>query len=190
MRTKYPALHRYSGRTCVVFGVVGSVAGGILGGYHYFDKNPTYGKIPNAMGVQFCTLVTCTCLYKAVKAIIHKDIPTHKLWMSRYAGAMWGIFLIFRLIFLLVGPLFTLMKLNAGTTYNVSSWTSGPIGIVIANYVHAKNMREEAAAKAAGPLEYDSDAEPFEKGIRMAPVNAMQVTMTAGRGSFEITPWS
>lgn len=147
MRTKFLWLHRYSGRVCVVTGIIGSVSGGILGGYHYFDKVPAYGNVPNAMGVQFCMVLTCTCLYKAVRAVIAKDIPSHKLWMMRYAGAMWGIFLIFRLMFLIIGPIFTLMKLHPGSIYNLVSWTSGPIGIVIANYVHAKVLREEAAAK-------------------------------------------
>jgi hypothetical protein len=162
MRSKYPTLHRWSGRICAFSGVMGSVSGGILACWHYTDEVPDYGYWMNAMGVQFCTLLTCTCLYNGVRAAIRKDFVAHKKWMMRYCGAMWGIFLIFRLIFLLIGPLLSVLKLPAGSTYNLCSWTSGPIGILLANYINNKSIRAEREAKLGDATKGNDDPDGDE----------------------------
>ena len=66
---------------------------------------------------------------------MRKDFAMHKLWMMRYAGSMWGIFLVFRLMFLLIGPLLTVLHLPAGSMYNWCSWTSGEAPIVVCVHV-------------------------------------------------------
>ena len=49
---------------------------------------------------------TCVlgCLIPGILAARKKDYKTHKKWMFRWTGSMWGASLIFRLIFLLLGP--------------------------------------------------------------------------------------
>jgi hypothetical protein len=65
---------------------------------------------------------------------------------------MWGIFLVFRLMFLVIGPFLIWWRVGPGFIYCLASWTSGPIGMGMAEWVHNKNLREETEEKklAAG----------------------------------------
>ena len=58
--------------------------------------------------------------------------------MVRFYGSMWGAFLCFRLIFLLVGPLF--IRSKAATTL-AAVWGGAPLGILAAEWGEARRVR-------------------------------------------------
>ena len=81
------------------------------------------------------------CLILGVLAAVRKDIATHQKWMTRYYGAMWGSFLVFRLIFLFAGPVF---RSVGGVLTPLAIWVSAPLGILIAEWVRLRNWAPPA----------------------------------------------
>lgn len=66
------------------------------------------------------------------------DVGSHRIWMIRYAGAMWGAFWLFRVMLVVTGPL---LRNYEGASLLISIWFSAPLGLGIAEF-----FRRRAAA--------------------------------------------
>ena len=75
------------------------------------------------------------CAVMGVLAIRKGDRATHRIWMIRFAGAMWGAFWLFRVMLFVLGPL---LRDYEAANILVCIWLSAPLGILIAEVVRRK----------------------------------------------------
>jgi hypothetical protein len=73
------------------------------------------------------------------------DVSSHRLWMVRSLGALWGAFWLFRVMLVVTGPL---LRDHNTASLLISIWFSAPLGALIADRV----ARSLAARRAAEPL--------------------------------------
>ena len=57
------------------------------------------------------------------------DLASHRTWMIRFAGSMWGAFWLFRVMLVVTGPL---LRNHESASILISIWFSAPLGIAIA----------------------------------------------------------
>jgi len=63
------------------------------------------------------------------------DTASHRRWMIRYAGAMWGSFWLFRVLLVVTGPL---LRNWETASLLISIWFSAPLGILIAEWFRTR----------------------------------------------------
>ncbi|KAI9003879.1 putative membrane protein [Hyaloraphidium curvatum] len=100
-----------------------------------------HGPIGNYGGERakwgFYSMATCvyTSAAMGMLAIWKGDVPSHRRWMFRYAGSMWGSFWLFRVMEFLIGPL-----LRGWNTASIllDIWASAPLGILLAEAIRVR----------------------------------------------------
>lgn len=130
LRKAYPQVHRVVGRVAAAlcfFSVCSSLSLAM-------EHGPvvSYGGRLSVAGwfeMAACVLVP---LLIGVQKARQRDFAAHKRWMVRWNGAMWGAFLVFRAIFLVLGPL---LRWHATASIQIAIWCSAPIGMGIAEYM-------------------------------------------------------
>jgi Predicted membrane protein (DUF2306) len=94
-----------------------------------------YGGVWFEMGLFSMIVLVLGSATMGVAAILRGNEASHRVWMWRFAGGLWGSYWIFRAEMLLVD----LMVRNVeGLTLTIPSWTSVPIGMAIAEYVRRR----------------------------------------------------
>ncbi|MEM7268318.1 MAG: hypothetical protein AAF401_03590 [Pseudomonadota bacterium] len=84
-----------------------------------------------------------------VAAIKGGDAAKHRIWMWRYAGAMWGSFWLFRVVLFVIDPIFRDVEALA---INVCIWGSAPAGILMAELIR-RRLDAPVTRTAAVPAE-------------------------------------
>ena len=64
-----------------------------------------------------------------VVAICKGDAAGHRVWMWRFAGAMWGSFWLFRVMLFVLGPI---LRGYEAASVLFCIWLSAPLGVLIA----------------------------------------------------------
>jgi hypothetical protein len=67
------------------------------------------------------------------------DVAAHRMWMIRSLGSMWGSFWLFRVMLVVTGPL---LRNWESLSILLSVWLSAPLGIVIAEVVRKRPLRD------------------------------------------------
>jgi len=83
-----------------------------------------------------------------VLAIRRGDAASHRVWMFRFAGSMWGSFWLFRVTLFVIDPL---LRNYESAAILICIWGSAPAGILIAEIIRRRldNRGPEGAVSAA-----------------------------------------
>jgi len=132
--------HRLLGR--VGFGAVtiGTLCAVLLAGQH--SSVSEYGGIWSMIGFFSMALVVYGCAVKTVATARAGDITSHRVWMFRYLGSMWGAFWLFRVMLFVLGPI--LRSVEAAAIL-ICIWLSAPLGVAIAEWSRKRLLRTSAS---------------------------------------------
>ena len=142
LRKAYPRVHRTVGWLATAFCTVSMCCSVTLASEH--GPVDSYGgnlAVAGWMEMAACVLVP---LWIGVRKAQERDFAAHRRWMVRWSGAMWGAFLVFRAIFLVVGPL---LRWHKTACILFAIWGSAPIGMAIAEFM--MNGATKPAGKVA-----------------------------------------
>ncbi len=88
-----------------------------------------YGGSWSMWGFYSMSAVVYTCAVMGVVAICKGDAAGHRVWMWRFAGAMWGSFWLFRVMLFVLGPI---LRGYEAASILFCIWLSAPLGVLIA----------------------------------------------------------
>jgi hypothetical protein len=125
--------HAWLGRATLLFLTLGTAAALYLASEH--DAVHSYGGIWAEWGFYSMSL----CVYGAAlmgwRCARRGDWQQHRIWMIRFAGAMYGAFWLFRLFLMVTGPL---LREWETASILISIWTSAPAGLLIADVLRRR----------------------------------------------------
>ena len=119
--------HKWLGRFSLCSLTVGLTSAVLMANEH--GNVDEYGNHWSSWG--FYEMASCCFVPAAVGLfkIRSGDTASHRRWMWRYAGAMWGSFWIFRVGLLLIDPL---LRDREAVAWLLVTWGSAPVGIAVA----------------------------------------------------------
>jgi len=139
-----PGLHRALGYVSLGSLTLGVACACILAAEH--GPVVDYGGYLSVFGFWFLAACVYSCAVMGVLAIRMGDYAAHRVWMFRYAGAMWGAFWLFRVMLFVLGPI--LSQYNTAALL-ICIWFSGPLGILIAEFIRTRAARRRVLATSA-----------------------------------------
>lgn len=131
--------HRMLGR--IGFGAVtlGTLAAVFLAAEH--NTVSEYGGSLSMFGFWFMSFCVYGCAVQTVRTARAGDIVSHKIWMMRYLGSMWGAFWLFRVMLFVLGPI---LRNIEGANILICIWFSAPLGIGIAEWFRVRARRSDS----------------------------------------------
>jgi len=126
-------MHRMLGRISFLFLTIGVVCAIWLASQH--GPVSEYGGSWSAWGFYSMSAFVYLTAIMGVVAIRKGDAAQHRVWMFRFAGAMWGSFWLFRVMLFVLDPL--LRDVNAAALL-ICIWGSAPLGILIAEIIRRR----------------------------------------------------
>lgn len=127
------AMHKILGRVSFLCLTVATICAVWLASEH--DSVTQYGGALSKYGFWFMSACVYSCAVIGVLAIRAGNPASHRIWMIRFAGSMWGAFWVFRIMLLVTGPL---LRNYESASLLISIWLSAPIGIVLAEVLRRK----------------------------------------------------
>jgi Predicted membrane protein (DUF2306) len=137
--------HRLLGYASIVSLTIGVVCACVLASEH--GSVASYGGNLSVLGFWFMAACVYACAVMGIVSIRRRDFESHRIWMFRYAGSMWGAFWLFRVMEFVLGPL--LRNVDSASLL-ICIWFSAPLGIVLAEFIRRRADRA-AVAPARGP---------------------------------------
>ena len=104
-----------------------------------------YGGHLSTYGFYSMSAFVYVCAVMGVIAIRRGDTVGHRVWMIRFAGAMWGSFWLFRVMLFIIDPL---LRDYEAAAILCCIWFSAPLGILLAEVYR---RRSEARAPRPSP---------------------------------------
>jgi len=135
-------MHKVLGRVSFLCLTVGTVCAVWLASEH--DAVTEYGGALSKYGFWFMSGCVYTCAVMGILAIRGGNAASHRVWMIRFVGSMWGAFWIFRIMLLVTGPL---LRNYESASLLLSIWLSAPIGIMLAEVLRRKWEQRERIEK-------------------------------------------
>lgn len=129
----HKTMHKILGRVSFLLLTIATGCAVWLASEH--DAVAEYGGALSKYGFWFMSTCVYFCAAMGVFAIRGGNAVSHRTWMIRFAGSMWGAFWIFRIMLLFTGPL---LRNWESASILISVWFSAPIGIVIAEVLRRK----------------------------------------------------
>ena len=128
-----PAMHRNIGR--VTFGAltVATICAIWLASEH--GPVGEYGGYLSVYGFYFMSFCVYGCAVMGILGIRKGDVESHRVWMIRFVGSMWGSFWLFRVMLFVLGPL---LREYEAAALLICIWFSAPLGILIAEIVRRR----------------------------------------------------
>ncbi len=139
--------HRLVGRVSFATLTIGTLCAVILASEH--GSVDEYGGNLSMVGFWFMSACVYVCAVMGVAAARRSDAASHRVWMIRFAGSMWGSFWLFRVMLFVLDPL--LRNYNAAAIL-ICIWLSAPLGIAIAEWARHRFSPIRGAAQATGML--------------------------------------
>ncbi|MGI9606206.1 MAG: DUF2306 domain-containing protein [Acidimicrobiales bacterium] len=138
--------HRILGR--VAFGSVtaGTLCAVLLAREH--GPVEEYGGIWSTLGFFSMAFVVYFCAIKTATTARSGDIRSHRVWMFRFLGSMWGAFWLFRVMLFVLGPL--LRNVEAGAIL-ICIWFSAPLGVLIAEWFRTRRPSGAVSDSSQAP---------------------------------------
>ncbi len=137
--------HRALGRISFAILTVGTISAVWLASEH--GPVGEYGGDLSAYGFYSMSFCVYGCAVMGVLAIRRGDAALHRIWMIRFAGAMWGAFWLFRVMLFVQGPL---LRDWEAANLLVCIWFSAPLGILIAEVVRRRILDRRPLQESAG----------------------------------------
>lgn len=100
-----------------------------------------YGGILAELGFYSMSVFVFGTAVMGVVTARRGDLVSHRTWMFRYAGAMWGAFWLFRVLLVVTGPL---LRSWESVSLLISIWFSAPLGILIAEKIRTRSLPRTA----------------------------------------------
>ena len=125
--------HRLLGRISFLFLTISVVCAVWLASQH--GSVSEYGGLLSQYGFYSMAACVYATAIMGIVAIRSKDTASHRKWMFRYAGSMWGSFWLFRVMLFVIDPL--LREFQAAAIL-ICIWFSAPLGIVIAELIRRR----------------------------------------------------
>ena len=147
----HQAFHRLLGRFSFICITIGTICAIGMASSH--DKVEEYGGVLAEYGFYSMSLCVYGCAVMGIIAIRGGDVLAHRVWMIRFAGSMWGAFLLYRLMLFVTGPL---LRDYESASFLISTWFSAPLGVLIADVLrkrwdrHTEDIQSGRAATAMG----------------------------------------
>jgi Predicted membrane protein (DUF2306) len=135
----HPQQHRVLGYVSLVSLTIGVGCACLLAAEH--GSVVDYGGYLSVFGFWFMSACVYACAIMGIVSIRRRDFDSHRKWMFRYAGSMWGAFWLFRVMLFVLGPL--LRNYNTASLL-ICIWFSAPLGILIAEYIRRRIARNAA----------------------------------------------
>ena len=141
------SLHKTIGRISFACLTVGTLCALWLAGSH--GSVSEYGGNLSMYGFWSMSLFVYGCAVMGVLAIRQGDRAKHRIWMIRFAGAMWGAFWLFRVMLFVLGPL---LRDYEAANILACIWLSAPLGILIAEVARRRllDKRPEQGGMSSG----------------------------------------
>ena len=128
-----PAWHRHLGRVSFALLTLGTSCAVWLAAEH--GNVSEYGGSLAMYGFWFMSLCVYGCAVMGVIAIRNGDSITHRIWMIRFAGSMWGAYWLFRVMLFVLGPI---LRSWEAAALLICIWFSAPLGILIAEVIRRR----------------------------------------------------
>ena len=138
-----PALHRLIGRISFAFLTIGTICAVWLASEH--GPVTEYGGGLSTYGFYFMALCVYGCAVMGILAIRKGDADTHRIWMIRFVGSMWGAYWLFRVMLFVLDPL---LRNWEAAALQICIWFSAPLGILIAE-VARRRLDQRGSTPAA-----------------------------------------
>lgn len=135
-----PAWHRYLGRVSFGLLTLGTICAVWLAAEH--GSVSEYGGSLAMYGFWFMSLCVYGCAVMGVIAIRNGDSATHRIWMIRFAGSMWGAYWLFRVMLFVLGPI---LRSWEAAALLICIWFSAPLGMLIAEVIRRRLDRRSSA---------------------------------------------
>jgi len=131
--------HNTLGWLCLLFSIIGTAGSCFMASDHYYVDD--YGGFNSTLA--FYSMATCVLgtALGGILALRRRDMVSHRLWMIRFGGAMWGAFWVMRLLLLVTTPIF--IHVPSGPVLT-SVFAGSPLGILIAE-VGSKRLSAKVA---------------------------------------------
>jgi Predicted membrane protein (DUF2306) len=134
-----PQQHRVLGYLSLISLTVGVLSACVLAAEHGSVSH--YGGNLSTLGFWFMAACVYGCAIMGIVSIRRRDFATHRKWMLRYAGSMWGAFWLFRVMEFVLGPL---LRNYDTASILICIWFSAPLGILIAEVIRQRASRNTA----------------------------------------------
>lgn len=132
------ARHRLIGRISFLSLTLGTICAVWLASQH--GSVGEYGGNLAEFGFYSMSAFVYGTAILGVTAIRRGDAATHRKWMIRFAGSMWGAFWLFRVMLVVTGPL---LRNYETASLLISIWFSAPLGIAIAEFYRRRSIRSQ-----------------------------------------------
>lgn len=156
--------HQMIGRVSFGFLTAGTVAAVWMASEH--SEVSEYGGRLAELGFYSMSAFVYGTAVVGIASARRGNVVSHRVWMLRHVGSMWGAFWLFRVMLIVTGPL---LRNVESASLLLSIWLSAPGGIVIA---------ELARRRYAGTATIDLSAGSSEN-VRSEPVEHVEM-ITAG----------
>lgn len=94
-----------------------------------------YGGIFAELGFYSMSAIVYATAVTGVVSARRGDQASHRIWMLRHIGSMWGSFWLFRVMLVVTGPL---LRNYESASLLISIWLSAPLGVLIAEYARRR----------------------------------------------------
>ncbi len=140
-----PALHRTLGRVSFAFLTIGTICAVWLASEH--GTVGEYGGNLSTYGFYSMSFVVYSCAVMGIMAIRNGNTETHRVWMIRFVGSMWGSFWLFRVMLFVLGPL---LRDYEAAALLICIWFSAPLGVLIAEVIRRRMDQRAPSGVALG----------------------------------------
>lgn len=130
------ARHRLIGRVSFAALTLGTFFAVWLAAQH--GSVSAYGGNASMLGFWSMSAFVYGTAILGVRSARSGDVEAHRVWMIRYAGAMWGSFWLFRVMLVVTGPL---LRGFDTASIQLSIWLSAPLGIALAEVIRRRGIR-------------------------------------------------
>lgn len=135
-------MHKLLGRISFILLTIGVGCAVWLASEH--GAVPSYGGYLAQYGFYSMSAFVYGTAIMGVVVVRSGNTESHRIWMWRFAGSMWGSFWLFRAMLLVLDPLFR----NQDTVAILMCiWLSAPLGILIAEGIRRSRDRSASTAR-------------------------------------------
>lgn len=107
-----------------------------------------YGGVLSQLGFYSMSAVVYACAIMGVVAIKRGNAESHRIWMIRFAGSMWGSFWLFRVMLFVIDPI---LRDVSSAAILICIWFSAPLGVLIAE-AFRRRLDHRASQPAPAPV--------------------------------------
>jgi uncharacterized membrane protein len=140
IRRRWPAVHRWSGRTFILSGAVVAVTAMVINAIF-----PPVGGALKSAAVYLFGMAQIAALAIALRAILRRDIPRHRAWMIRAFAIGLGVSTM-RFYFL---PVYLISGIPSDFSLGLGMWIGFGVNVVVAEVILRRERRLSGFSRKA-----------------------------------------